>query len=345
MKIEMIPAFWGDCILISFQDVNKIKRNILIDGGISRTYHRGLKRRLEQIVENKESIDLLIISHIDDDHIGGIIKLFEDSDFNKQFIKRVWFNSHENIYKKYGNIVDNTEIVIVDNKNLQTSANQAVTLEKELRKLNCWEGDVIEVCDKFKEYNFFNLKLTVLTPDFDTLCKLDKKIVDELGEDLYTASESNDYSKSLEELSKNNFKEDCSITNKSSISLIIEDEMELKYLFLGDAHPTDIVCSLKKLGYCKNNKLKLEYMKLSHHASKKNLNYELLDIVDCSKYIVSTNGNHANLPNKETFARILKKDRDSEIYFNYEDVYKNVFSDDEIKKYKIYYKNILEVQK
>ncbi|MDU0321148.1 MBL fold metallo-hydrolase [Clostridium butyricum] len=345
MKIEMLPAFYGDCILINFKDENKISRNILIDGGIRRTYETALKKRLKKIIENNENIDLLVVTHIDDDHIGGIIKLFEDKNINKQFIKKVWFNSHCNIYRKYGDIVDNTELKIQDNNNLKTSSNQAITLEKKLRALNIWEEEVIEVSNKFKEYKFYGLKITVLTPDFNTLCKLNKKIIDELGTDgLLTASKVNDYDKTIDTLIRMDFEEDESITNKSSISFIIEDENSLKYLLLGDSHPTDVISSLKKLGYCKENKIKLEYIKLSHHASKRNLNYDLLEVLDCNKYIVSTNGLHSNLPNKQTLARILNNNEKSEIYFNYPDLYKKIFNYDERIKYNFYYKDILEVE-
>lgn len=345
MKIEMLPAFYGDCILINFKDQNEISRNILIDGGIRRTYRTVLKKRLKKIIDNNENIDLLVVTHIDDDHIGGIIKLFEDENINKQFIKKIWFNSHGNIYKKYGDIVDNIELKIQDNNNLKTSSNQAITLEKRIRDLSIWEDDVIEVSDKFKEYNFYGLKITVLTPNFNTLCKLNKKIIDELGtDDLYTASKVNDYDKSIEDLIKGDFEEDGSITNKSSISFILEDKKSLKYLFLADSHPTDVIASLKKLGYCKSNKIKIEYVKLSHHASKKNINNDLLEVLDCNKFIVSTNGLHANLPNKETFARILNYNEKSEIYFNYPDLYKNIFNIDEQRKYHFYYKDMLEVE-
>ncbi len=52
MKMKFLPAFNGDCILISFE-YEGINRNILIDGGIPRTYQRHLKPELEKLVQKK----------------------------------------------------------------------------------------------------------------------------------------------------------------------------------------------------------------------------------------------------------------------------------------------------
>jgi len=68
MKINFLPAFNGDCILITTD-----KFNILIDGGMSRTYYRILRDKLEEL----EQIDLVILTHIDEDHIAGLIELFD----------------------------------------------------------------------------------------------------------------------------------------------------------------------------------------------------------------------------------------------------------------------------
>ncbi|WP_196008209.1 ComEC/Rec2 family competence protein [Clostridium tyrobutyricum] len=346
LKIEVLEAFYGDCILISFTDSNDIVRNILIDGGIGRNYSRNLKHRLMKIIDDKQNIDLLIITHIDDDHIGGILKIFEDKELNKNFIRKVWFNSEKNICKKYSSLINNPDdITLMDTINPQTSARQAFTLEKKLKHLNCWEEGLIEVNSKFEKLQFYDIKLTVVSPNFKGIVALGKKLKKEMNRNTYTASKDNDYDRSIYDLQNNNFEEDTSVTNKSSIAFILENKYGNKYLFLGDSHPSDIVNSLKKLGYCENKKIKLEYLKLAHHGSKHNMSESLLRIVDCKKFIISSNGKRDNLPNKETFAKILKYcNHDVELYFNYE-IYKDIFSQHEIEKYNIkcFYNNVLEV--
>lgn len=61
------------------------KFRILVDGGVSATYvdlkcgypmPGDLKSKLAGLKSKHEHIDLLIITHIDDDHIGGLLEWF-----------------------------------------------------------------------------------------------------------------------------------------------------------------------------------------------------------------------------------------------------------------------------
>ena len=74
-KIEMLPAGHGDCLWIEYGSKEDPFR-ILIDGGTTGTYKR-LKKRLENLSEEDRKFELLIVTHIDADHIAGILKLFE----------------------------------------------------------------------------------------------------------------------------------------------------------------------------------------------------------------------------------------------------------------------------
>ena len=83
MKIKFLKANNGDAIYISFLDKYDQPRNILVDGGREATYfdrvrrNGPLKRVIDDIKHRKENIDLLILSHIDNDHIEGFLKWFE----------------------------------------------------------------------------------------------------------------------------------------------------------------------------------------------------------------------------------------------------------------------------
>nr|WP_302416683.1 MBL fold metallo-hydrolase [uncultured Romboutsia sp.] len=96
MKIEMFPAENGDAFLIS---VNK--KNIIIDMGYRTTYNNYIKNRLIDLNSKGESIDLLVITHIDEDHIEGAIEFFRDngsvSDSNIIDVKEIWHNSYRHL--------------------------------------------------------------------------------------------------------------------------------------------------------------------------------------------------------------------------------------------------------
>ncbi len=96
VNVEVFPASNGDCFLVSLGKTNP--KYILIDGGISDTYHDFLKKRLLEISENGGELALLVVTHIDDDHIGGINELFKENGSNEEAniirIREVWHNSY-----------------------------------------------------------------------------------------------------------------------------------------------------------------------------------------------------------------------------------------------------------
>lgn len=92
--IKTFPATTGDCILIEFINENYC---ILIDGGYGKTYQKYLKKYLLKLASQGKRINLLIISHIDSDHIGGIQAFLKEngsaSHPNIICVDEVWYNA------------------------------------------------------------------------------------------------------------------------------------------------------------------------------------------------------------------------------------------------------------
>lgn len=337
MKIEVLDACSGDAILIRYKDTNNINRNILIDGGIGRTYPRVLKPKLKEIITDGENIDLLVITHTDNDHIGGIIKFFEDTSLDKSIVKNILFNTGKEMSEKLQKEIEFNDIILA-NKSLETNISQGITLQSYIERFKINKLKLAEVGQVIDEID--GVKLKILTPNFDTIKKIEQEWSEE-EKNLLTSGYDNDYKKSIEELVKIDFIEDNSIYNKSSISFILEIKKK-KYLFLGDAWASDVVNGLKEFGYSNENKIEIELVKLSHHGSKKNTSDELLDILECKRYIVSSKENKLhNNPTKEALSRIIMKKRNAEIYFNY-DIANKIFNNDEKEKYafKVEFKSV-----
>lgn len=93
IHIKMFPAKTGDCFFIEF---TKADFRVLIDGGFVDTYKQYLKPYLLEIAKSGRHINLMIISHIDQDHINGIKALLEENGHatSPQIVKidEVWFN-------------------------------------------------------------------------------------------------------------------------------------------------------------------------------------------------------------------------------------------------------------
>lgn len=114
-SFEALPARKGDALLLHFGTHDDPKLAV-IDGGPSRVYEPSLRPRLKDIRAARGlqdttalPIDLLMISHIDDDHIKGILELTKELKENASFaqppiidVATLWHNS-------FDDIIDNTE--------------------------------------------------------------------------------------------------------------------------------------------------------------------------------------------------------------------------------------------
>ena len=78
MKITIFRSSKGDSLLISHPNGNGKNNHILVDGGMKTSFKTSVAPYLnKEIGEKDEAIDLLCVSHIDDDHIVGVIALME----------------------------------------------------------------------------------------------------------------------------------------------------------------------------------------------------------------------------------------------------------------------------
>lgn len=330
LNIKVLPAMHGDSILINW-DEGKGGRNILIDGGIGRTYYQYLSKIIQEIKKKGEQIDLLVITHIDEDHIEGICKMFEDDEFDDKIIKKVWFNSGEVISSYFGENLDEARgISLSDSTNKKKSVKQGIILEDRLKNLGF--ANTYPVMKGLLE-EIGKMKIRVLSPNIKGLENLNKKWEVEIDKNKKKASKI-DHKNTIEELLENEEKEHTSIPNASSIGILLEYK-EKNYLMLGDCKAAVIEDSLSELGYNLKNKIKVNLVKVAHHGSKKNTTKSLLDIIECSNFVISTNSEKYGLPDKECLAKIIDKEKNVKFYFNYDYVDdKKIFSEEEYKNHK-----------
>lgn len=337
MKIKFLKAGNGDSFLLSFHDGLQ-NRNILIDGGTSDTYYAQssntfgeLKVELDSIRMKGECIDLVILTHIDNDHICGILKWFELDSKAYELIKNIWFNSGK-LIAKYFNEPENHDLKIGLKifSNPQTGVYEALEFEDYLIEKEIWDQKIIMQGQKIEDHG---VEIQILSPNEKQLKKLLIEYSETTDDSAYTAAKVKDWDKNISEFIEEEegqtdfkFKQDYATKNGSSVSflLIVNNK---KYLFLADSPPDDIVKHIKRLGYSDEKPLKVELMKVSHHGSKSNTSKALLQIVKTDHYLISTDGLVHNHPNKRTLARILNIHPSATFYFNYEHVRNSIFTD------------------
>lgn len=75
MHLTMFQSGKGDCLLLSnAADTARI----LVDGGMPAAYRDHVAPALGKLRQAKKKIDLVYVSHIDQDHIGGILRMLDD---------------------------------------------------------------------------------------------------------------------------------------------------------------------------------------------------------------------------------------------------------------------------
>lgn len=73
MKLQIFQSYQGDCLLVESRSGHRM----LCDGGTAAAMKTFVAPALERLHRNGHAIDLLYVSHIDDDHIGGVLTLLE----------------------------------------------------------------------------------------------------------------------------------------------------------------------------------------------------------------------------------------------------------------------------
>lgn len=105
LTIKLIPAEYGDRILVSIvDDVDSF--NLLIDGGTGKTYENYIASEIKNIRYSNQKLDLMVCTHMDYDHISGLIGILENG--NAELINEIWYNGFLQIVNsKYYSLPDN----------------------------------------------------------------------------------------------------------------------------------------------------------------------------------------------------------------------------------------------
>lgn len=94
--VEMLPAAHGDTIWISYGSP-AAPRRILIDGGLRYTYNY-LRERILALPPGHRRFELLVVTHVDGDHIEGVVRLLQDQALGLE-IGDIWFNGQPQLDK------------------------------------------------------------------------------------------------------------------------------------------------------------------------------------------------------------------------------------------------------
>lgn len=330
IEVRVLKAFQGDCIWLRYGE--KSFTNIIIDSGPS-TFKSKFKQLINDIEIKGECIDLLIFTHIDNDHIEGASKVLVDDDINHKCIKKIWINTPKEICKQFNlkNYDYTSYRINVNKSNQEYSPRVANDLISIIAKKNISVKELIMVDGS--TINLGGAEIVILSPTEKELIELVKRW-GKYGVNTTFSSESyNEVAIDTINDSKNSkIEKDKSPYNGSSIAFTFKYNNNL-LLLLGDAYPDTVAKTIEQL--YGGEKLNIDLIKLSHHGSSSNINEKFLNFVCCSNYIISTNGANSN-PDKRTIARIIKSNKCKQVnlYSNYNWwKNKNYFTEEDKVKY------------
>ena len=113
---------------------------------------------------------------------------------------------------------------------------------------------------------------------------------------------------------------DTSVPNLSSIAVLAEFGGRA-VLLTGDAHADVLAASIRSLQRRRGRegeRLRLDALKLSHHGSANATTVDLLEVVDCPRYLVPTDGSIFYHPDREAIARVIVHGGDDPaLHFNH----------------------------
>lgn len=312
LSVKILKASFGDAYILHCEHNGK-NGIIVIDGGPKITSLQ-VTRELSMLGH----IDLMVLTHFDHDHIAGLQRFVDSHITAEHFpVDEIWCNCAHYIK----GISTSTRV----------SYSEAYNFAEGLSKVEglIWKEDIVEgrVCD----YGF--CRIYVISPTVDDL-RLNKNVYEEVIRNKKAVlpvkiSQSRrivDQNVPLKQLAANktpSVSNSEDLINKTSIAMIVVCG-DKSILMLGDARTENIVSHLKTKGYSPENPLKVDCVKVSHHGSRNNISIDLLDMINCEKYIISTDGGYGNSyhPDRETIAKLLchpnrNCDVKRHIYFNY----------------------------
>ncbi len=337
VKIELLPAFGGDCILITFEEIDY---RILIDGGYIKTFSNSLTSRLQSLDATGKVINLLVVTHVDNDHIMGIIQLFRELDRKKINIqiKEIWYNGYRHLFCEKKQCVEG-----IQEKRVLDEVMKMVSSESEImgKDIGYAQGETLAgllTGTREKEWNMSfggnavccyhdqgvamklyenRLSVILLNPGPVELRALEQEW------DLFRRKKwlpmvngnSVMYEKSFERFLAWG---DSSVTNQSSIAFLLifvgKKGKTYKLLFLGDASAERC---LERLDGWKD--IYFDCIKLPHHGSSNNIAQNTLKLLHMDYVLFSTDGKKYSHPDWEVVEGIACAETCAKMVFNYGD--------------------------
>ena len=317
IRLEVLPARLGDCLLVECLRDQGPPWRMLIDGGPPDTWPL-----LEARLADDQHIDVAVVTHIDSDHIGGMIPYLGSP--LAASIGDVWFNGRPHLPDVRQRSVTQGESVISSLLGTAEPGNHAAGTPLPWN-LAFGGGpiDTGEESDIVEHVAPDGPRITLLSPTTKRLRALATVWN-------ATVHEANHHDKEAEQLdvpapltdlallAAEKASQDGSVPNGSSIALLLEHR-GASVVLGADAFGAVLGAALSGVAAHRGvTHLPVDVFKLPHHGSKANVLEDLLKVAPARHYVVSSNGDVFHHPDDQAVARVVvHAPRGATLWFNY----------------------------
>lgn len=303
--LNVVQAEFGDALLLEHKPAGGSTHWYLVDGGPPVNYAENLKGVLQAVAKKGGAIETVVLSHVDNDHVMGLIDLFDDllqasvaGTASVIAVAELWHNSFE--------IVPTDSAV---NDDVHAAFQAAAAAGASMSTLG---GSVLGQGEGFKlRLKALQLGLPVNQPFPGNEIRVETApLIQRAGLEIRVVGPSkpnlddlrDEWVKWLkdhkDEIDSGSplaaAKADGSIPNQSSVCLLVR-EGNRSALLTGDARGDHIIDNFEALKIIpKGGSLHVDLLKMPHHGSDRNCDPEFFSRITADRYVFSANGKDGN---------------------------------------------------
>jgi hypothetical protein len=337
LTFDFLDARHGDCFLVRWGADGERgphdERVMLVDGGPAGVYRASLRGRLHELTgrdagranaghagrgrggdtpahdplpsDTPPHLDVVCLSHVDDDHAGGLVRLFRDMRQAQQDgealpyeVDALWFNSVEELVDQRApglsaSVHPLLERAAASDAAVTASYNQGRDIRNAAAALHL-DGNAPfrSPLTEGAEATLHDLDVTVVAPDEGALAELEEKWrkAKQRGDpEVISAAYADD-----------------SVQNLSSIVLLLRHE-DGTALLTGDARGDHVLAGLRALDLLDDAApLHVGLLKLPHHGSDRNVEADFFERIHADHYVISADGVRHHHPGEDTLRRLVE---------------------------------------
>jgi hypothetical protein len=324
LKLRVLQARFGDCFILE-GGFGKRRKYVLVDGGPNGVYGPYLRGELIKISAVEGKLDLVVLTHVDADHILGLLELMAELKADRDHgqpplvqVSGMWHNGFSKILPEAAQAADQLEkemMAAPPSFDVEGEADPEAAVPsveeglwalpedygiKEGHQLQMLDAELgisrnptlpdrlITLENAARPMRAAGMRLWILGPKQANLERLRKTWLTWLKENEISFGVTGEL-----------VKPDTSEANLSSIMFLAESGGR-RILFSGDGLGDDVIYGLEQTGLMPpGGTIQVDILKLPHHGSARNAVGALFDRVLADIYIISADGKYGN-PDRQT---------------------------------------------